>query len=84
MPLDNQKICVLYAITARRILGPMIFKRFLIQSGMSVTFFGHFITDLRKNRYIFILCKMVLHHILLIVPLFLKEVFEDRLISRRL
>jgi hypothetical protein len=61
VPLHDQKIGVWCAITASRIVGPVFFKALLIQSGMSVTFYGPFSGALRKKkRHTVILCKMVL------------------------
>jgi hypothetical protein len=70
VPLHDQKIGVWCAITASRIVNPYFFKTLLIQSGMSVTFYGPFSGALRKKkRHMVILCKMVLQHTLPHMPL---------------
>jgi hypothetical protein len=47
----------------------IFFKTLLIQSGMSVTFYGPFSGALRKKkRHMVILCKMVLQHTLPFIP----------------
>jgi hypothetical protein len=86
VPLHDQKIGVWCAITASRIVGPIFFfKTLLIQSGMSLTFFGPFLTVLwKKKRHMVILCKMGLQHTATYSIFYLNEVFEDRLISRGL
>jgi hypothetical protein len=50
MPFCDQNIGVLYAITATRIVGYTFFKTLLIQSGVSVTFFGHFLGALQEKE----------------------------------
>jgi hypothetical protein len=50
----DQKIGVWCAITASRIVGPIFFKTLLIQSGMSLTFLGHFLTAYGRRKDIWL------------------------------
>jgi hypothetical protein len=85
VPLHDRKIGVWCAITASRIIGPVFFKALLIQSGMSVTFLGPFLTALRKKeRHGYFMQDGATTHTATYCINVFNDVFEDRLLSRGL
>jgi hypothetical protein len=70
MPLHDQKIDVWCTIAASRIVGPIFFENAINSERYVSDILRPFLGVLRKKkRHMVILCKIVLQHTLLLMPL---------------